>query len=63
MEEELLPRYAGRNDVHPEITGEAEQSRRAISGMGVVLVLSVIASVLGSFLALGWGLAISAGAS
>jgi len=56
MEEELLPRYAGRSDVEIELAGEVVQSRRAMGDLGIVFVLSVIgigaaiAIMLGSFL-------------
>jgi multidrug efflux pump subunit AcrB len=56
MEQELLPRYAGRADVELEIEGEVVQSRAATGGMAfaflfsVLAITAVIAIMLGSFL-------------
>jgi multidrug efflux pump subunit AcrB len=56
MEEELLPRFVGHDDLEVEISGEVVQSRRATSDVAAVALLSVlgigavIAIMLGSFL-------------
>jgi multidrug efflux pump subunit AcrB len=56
MEQELLPRYAGRADVELEIEGVVVQSRAATGGMAfaflfsVLAITAVIAIMLGSFL-------------
>ncbi|MFT5441006.1 MAG: multidrug efflux pump subunit AcrB [Myxococcota bacterium] len=56
MEKELFPRYADRDDVELEISGEVVQTREATGGLGMVFLLSVlgiaciIAIMLGSFL-------------
>ncbi|MBW2267309.1 MAG: efflux RND transporter permease subunit [Deltaproteobacteria bacterium] len=56
LEDEFLPRYAGRSDIELEIGGEVIQSRRATGELGAVAVVvviaigAVIAIMLGSFL-------------
>ena len=56
IEQEFLPRYAGRSDIELEISGEVVQSRRAIGDLGFVAIAvffgigAVIAIMLGSFL-------------
>ncbi len=56
IEEEFLPRYAGRTDIQIEVAGEAVESRRAtgdLAFVGAAVVLgigAVIAIMLGSFL-------------
>jgi len=56
IERDFLPRYAGREDIEIEISGEVVQSRRAVGDLGFVAVIvvvgigAVIAIMLGSFL-------------
>ena len=56
VEQEFMPRYAGRTDVEIEVGGEVIQSRRATGDLGVVAIVvvlgigAVIAIMLGSFL-------------
>jgi multidrug efflux pump subunit AcrB len=56
MEQDLLPRYAGRDDVELELEGEVVQSRSAFGGLALAFVFSVLAIgavisiMLGSFL-------------
>lgn len=56
MERELFPRYAHRDDLELEISGEVVQTRQATGDLGVVFIFSVlgiaciIAIMLGSFL-------------
>lgn len=56
LEREFLPRYAGRDDLEIEISGEVIQSRRATGDLGFVAIAvffgigAVIAIMLGSFL-------------
>lgn len=56
IEREFVPRYAGRDDIAIEISGEAVQSRRATGDLGAVAIIvffgigAVIAIMLGSVL-------------
>jgi multidrug efflux pump subunit AcrB len=56
IEQDFLPRYAGRTDIDIEVSGEVVQSRRATGELGFVAIAvvlgigAVISIMLGSFL-------------